>query len=38
MQIGNRHRAALDVLLNSKSCSHILKCCITLGTPSHNSL
>lgn len=32
LQIGNRHRAALDILLNSKSCSHILKCCVTLGT------
>ena len=31
LRIGARHSAALEVLLSSKSCSHILKCCITLG-------
>jgi hypothetical protein len=31
LRIGVRHEAALEVLLTSKSCAHILKCCKTLG-------
>jgi hypothetical protein len=32
LSIGYRHKVALEVLLTSKSCSHIHKCCVTLGT------
>lgn len=31
LRIGARHEAALEVLLTSKSCAHILHCCKTLG-------
>jgi len=31
LRIGARHEAALEVLLTSRSCSHILHCCKTLG-------